>query len=115
MVAGALVLLEALPALAGVVVFAVELAGAAGGAVVVRNVVLLAVLLLVVAVGLALVARGLLAGRRWARSPAVTWQLLLVAVGGYVFAAPHRIAGAAILALAVATIVAVVKATPSGD
>ena len=35
---------------------------------------------MLVAVGLLLVARGLLARRRWARSPALTWQIVLLPV-----------------------------------
>lgn len=47
----------------------------------------LAVFLLGVAAVLVLAARGLADGRRWARSPVITWQLLLVVMAVGWFAA----------------------------
>jgi len=44
------------------------------------NVLASAGLFVLVAAGLLLVARGLLARRRWARSPALTWQIVLLPV-----------------------------------
>jgi len=68
---------EALLMLGVVVLYAVELvvADAADP----RGAVATAVLAGLVGVGLALSARGLLAGRRWARAPIMTWQLVQVA------------------------------------
>ena len=40
----------------------------------------LAAVTLVVGIGLAVCARGVLAGRRWSRAPVVTWQLLQAGV-----------------------------------
>ena len=71
------VALEALLMLGVVVLYGVELvvADAADP----RGAVATAVLAALVGVGLALAARGLLAGRRWARAPIMTWQLVQVA------------------------------------
>ena len=63
----------------------------------------LAVVALLLAAGLGAVARGVLGGRRWARSPAFVWQLLqvLVALSGTVD--PRALAvGLVVLAVAVA-------------
>jgi hypothetical protein len=63
----------------------------------------LAVVALVLAGGLGAVATGILGGRRWARSPALVWQLLqvLVALSGTV--EPRALAvGLIVLAAAVA-------------
>jgi hypothetical protein len=67
----------------GLVVYAVVIVvhGFGGDASSPANVALLAVLVLAWAGGLGAAARGLLAGRRWARSPLIVNQLLLVAVG----------------------------------
>jgi hypothetical protein len=108
--AAGLALLEALPLLGLAVVYLGELV--TSRATVVRNAVMLVVLLGAIGVGLVLVARGLLAGRRWARSPAVTWQILLLAVAWYVGSAGHVLAGLAVAALAVLTAVAAVRGTP---
>jgi hypothetical protein len=84
-------------------------------ATVVRNAVMLVVLLGAVGVGLLVVARGLLAGRRWARSPAVTWQILLLAIAWYVVSSGHLLAGVGVVAVAVVTAVAAVRGTPAED
>ena len=78
LVATALVVLEAV-ALIGLALFlVVELfvadAAEPGGAVG------LAALTLVGALGLLLCARGVVAGRRWARAPTLTWQLLQLSI-----------------------------------
>jgi hypothetical protein len=60
---------------------------------------LMAVLAIATAAALALAARGLAAGRRWARSPAMVWELIMLPVGlSLVQAIPP--AGAALLASA---------------
>jgi hypothetical protein len=105
-----LVLLEAVPALGAGVVYLGEVLTAR--ATVARNVVMLGVLLAGLGIGLLLVSRGLLAGRRWARSPAVTWQLLLLAVAWYVVSAGHVLAGVVVAAVALVTAVAAVRGTP---
>jgi hypothetical protein len=111
--AAGLVLIEAGAALVGAGIYLAELLTAT--ATVPRNVLMLLVLLGLIGLGLLLVARGLLGGRRWARSPAVTWQALLLAVAWYVAAAGHLLAGLAVAGLAVVTAVAAVRGTPVGD
>jgi hypothetical protein len=108
-----LVLVEAGAALVGAGIYLVELLTAT--ATVRRNVAMLVVLLGLLGAGLLLVARGLLAGRRWARSPAVTWQVLLLAVAWYVVSAGHLLPGVALAAVAVVAAVAAVLGTPAGD
>ena len=63
----------------------------------------LALVTLVLAAGLGAVANGVLTGRRWARSPALVWQLLqvLVALSGTVDPRPLAV-GLIVLAVAVA-------------
>src|SRR4051794_28231361 len=95
-VAAALTLLEAVPLLGVAVLFLGEVV--TSRATVVRNAILLFVMLGAIGVALVLVARGLLAGRRWARSPAVTWQILLLAVAWYVVSAGHLLAGLGVAA-----------------
>lgn len=60
----------------------------------------LAVVALALAAGLVAVATGVLAGRRWARSPALVWQLLqvLVALSGTV---EPRVLAVALIVLSV--------------
>jgi hypothetical protein len=111
--AAGLVLIEAGAALVGAGIYLAELLTAT--ATVPRNVLMLLVLLGLIGLGLLLVARGLLGGRRWARSPAVTWQALLLAVAWYVGAAGHLLAGLAVAGLAVVTAVAAVRGTPVDD
>jgi hypothetical protein len=111
--AAGLVLVEAGAALVGAGIYLAELLTAT--ATVPRNVLMLVVLLALIGLGLLLVARGLLGGRRWARSPAVTWQVLLLAVAWYVVAAGHLLAGLAVAALAVVAALAAVRGTPVSD
>ncbi|GAB3682540.1 hypothetical protein [Angustibacter aerolatus] len=103
---GALLVVEALPAAAGAVIYLLQLLG--GRAVVARNAAMLAALLALVTVVLLLVARALAAGRVGARGPAVTWQLVLIVVGCYAWAAPQRLAAVLVIAFAVATALVVV-------
>ncbi len=72
----ALVLLEAITALALGVVFVVDLTR--GNAAVPAASVFMALFAFGVAALLTGAARGLWRGRRWARSPVMTWQILLV-------------------------------------
>ena len=111
--AAGLTLLEALPALGLAALYLGELV--TSRATVVRNAIMLFVMLGAVGVWLVLVARGLLAGRRWARSPAVTWQILLLAVAWYVVQSGHLLAGLGVVAVAVVTAVAAVRGTPVED
>ena len=108
--AAGLTLLEAVPALGLAALYLGELV--TSRATVVRNAIMLFVMLGAVGVWLVLVARGLLAGRRWARSPAVTWQILLLAVAWYVVQSGHLMAGLGVVAVAVVTAVAAVRGTP---
>ena len=63
----------------------------------------LAVVALLLAAGLGAVARGVLGGRRWARSPALVWQLLQVLVSLSGTVDPRALAvGLVVLAVAVA-------------
>lgn len=73
-VAVAAVAVEVLALAAVVVFYAVELTRAADRTGAVATAVVAAAL----AVGLSLCARALLAGRRWARAPMLTWQLFQV-------------------------------------
>lgn len=75
----ALVGLQALTLVAIAVFYGVELVVASPDSVV--TAVASAVLVLVVGIGMALVARGLARGRRWSRAPALVAQLLLLPVG----------------------------------
>jgi hypothetical protein len=111
--AAGLVLVEAGAALVGAGIYLVELLTAT--ATVLRNVLMLVILFGLIGLGLLLVGRGLLGGRRWARSPAVTWQVLLLAVAWYVQSAGHLLAGLAVAVLAVVAAVAAVRGTPVGD
>ena len=108
--AAGLVLVEALAALGGAAVYLAELLTA--NATVTRNVVMLVLILAGLGIGLLLVSRGLLAGRRWARSPAVTWQILLIAVAWYVVSAGRVLAGGVVAVVAVVTAFAAVRGTP---
>ncbi|SDQ08633.1 hypothetical protein [Quadrisphaera sp. DSM 44207] len=95
----AAVALEALLLLGVVVLYAVELLGA--GAVDAAGATATAALAGAAGLGLGACARGLLAGRRWARAPVLTWQLLQAAVAVPLLAGPWWWAGAGLLVLAV--------------
>jgi hypothetical protein len=71
---------------------------------------LLALLTLTMGVGLAFVARGLANGRRWARSPAVVWELIMVPVG-VSLAQGIPLAGAVVLATAAVVLVGTFAST----
>ncbi|CAA9415514.1 MAG: hypothetical protein AVDCRST_MAG35-1682 [uncultured Quadrisphaera sp.] len=58
-----------------------------------------------VAVGLLLCAWGLLRGRRWARAPVITWQLLQSAVVGPALGSGFGAGAAALLVLAALVVV----------
>ena len=62
----------------------------------------------VAAFGLLALARGLWRARRWATSPAITWQVLQGFVGAYALSAGGRVLGGVALALAVVGVVALV-------
>lgn len=102
--------MQAVPAFVGAGAALVQVLS--GRAVVLRNVAMLALVGLLLGLALLALARAVLAGRRWARSPAITWQLLLAAVGWYVFTAPQRLAGVAVVVLAAVSGYAVVRAVP---
>lgn len=70
---------------------------------------LLAVLLLAWGAGLGLAARGLWDGRRWARSPVVVTELLLLAVGIPLVQGTGRPAGVVIVVVAVVVLGAVLS------
>lgn len=99
----ALVGLEALGLAAVAVFYLVELAVADTGDVVRALVTVL--LALAAAAGLALVARGLLRGRRWARSPALVTNLLVLPVAVGLFQGGRWYVGAPLLLLALAVLV----------
>ena len=63
------------------------------------------VLAVAVAVGLLACARGLLRGRRWARAPAITWQLLQSAVVAPALGTAFGPGAAALLVLAATVVV----------
>ncbi len=98
----ALVVLEALVAAGMAVAFVVDLFR---GTQIPAAVVFLAACGAGVALTLVLAARGLWAGRRWARSPVMTWQVLLVVLSvGWLGV---EVSLWAVLVLAVAVVVAV--------
>ena len=70
---------------------------------------LLALLAVATGVGLAFVGRGLAAGARWARAPAMVWELIMLPVG-ISLAQGIPIAGALLLASAVVVLVGVFAA-----
>ena len=70
---------------------------------------LLAVLLVAWGAGLGLAARGLWDGRRWARSPVVVTELLLLAVGIPLVQGAGRAAGIVLVVVAVVELGAVLS------
>lgn len=67
--------------------------------------VLVGVLYLLCGAGLLAVARGLAGGRRWARAPALVWEMIMVMVGATQLAAVPVLAGPLLL-VSVLTVVA---------
>ena len=59
-------------------------------------------------IGLLFLARGLWSARRWATSPAITWQVLQGLVGAYAISTPGAVPGAVALGLAVVGAVSLV-------
>jgi NADH:ubiquinone oxidoreductase subunit K len=109
----ALVGLEAVGLLAAAVFYVVELVVATEDDAV--RALVSAGLALVAAVGLALVARGLRAGRRWARSPALVANLLVVPVAVGLLQGGRWYVGLPLLALAVAVLVLLFHPSTSID
>jgi hypothetical protein len=72
---------------------------------------LMAALALLTAAALALAARGLFFGRRWARAPVLVWELIMLPVG-LSLARAIPVAGALVLASAAAALVAIFAARP---
>jgi hypothetical protein len=78
----------------------------------------IAVVMALAAFGLGFLARGLWRARRWAVSPAITWQVLQGFVAAYAISIGSIGLGAAALALAVFALVALVliaRRGPSGE
>jgi hypothetical protein len=98
-----LVLLEALGLLAAAVFYVVEVLVASEDDL--TRALVSSGLALVAAAGLALVARALLAGRRWARSPALVTNLLVVPVAVGLLQGGRWYVGIPLLALAVGVVV----------
>ncbi|MFI7586687.1 hypothetical protein ACIB24_06380 [Spongisporangium articulatum] len=98
-VVAALVVLEALLLLAGVVALALSADSA--------NVVVMIVVGLALAGGLAAAAVGALQGRRWARGPILTWQLVQGGIALSVVFSPTWWVGVPLLAISVVTAVLV--------
>ncbi|MYW00737.1 hypothetical protein [Streptomyces sp. SID3343] len=67
--------------------------------------------LLILAVGVVAAFVGMLRGRRWSRSPAITANLIVVGMGWYLIKADQMVIGILTMIVGVATIV--VLATPS--
>lgn len=74
------------------------------------RVVMSALVILLAAVGLAALARGWTRWTRWPRTPTVVWDLLLLPVGFSLLGAGTTLPGAAVLAVAVLTLVAAFRA-----
>ena len=112
--AAALTGLESLALFGIVVYYAVELSRGEGSEPV--RVVTEGLLILVVAVGLALLTRGWLRWTRWPRTPTLVWNALLVPVGIQLLGAGLTAVGAAVLVAAVASVVlALVAPRPADD
>ncbi|WP_066582689.1 hypothetical protein [Cellulomonas timonensis] len=94
-----LVLLEAALLVGLGVAFGVEIAG---GSLVAGAMIFLIVFALGVAAVLVASARGLWRGRRWARSPVLTWQLFLIVLAAGWFNVEPTAWAAAILVIALA-------------
>jgi hypothetical protein len=72
---------------------------------------IMAGLALLTAAGLAVAARGLFFGRRWARAPVLVWELIMLPVGVSLAQAVPA-AGALVLASAAAVLVAIFAGRP---
>jgi hypothetical protein len=95
----------AIGALGAVLWVALALVGYVGGR---DDALALGVLAAVASAGLAALALGIARGRRWATSPAITWQVLQGFVGFYLLTNSYVAYGVVALALAVAGAVALV-------
>lgn len=72
-----------------------------------------AALILATAAGLVLVARGLRAERRWARAPAVTWQIVQVPVGIGLVQSGRWYLGLPVVVMALVVVGAILSTRPA--
>jgi hypothetical protein len=104
-----LVGLEGLTPLVLAVAYLLELVR--GDAGVLRNALMLVALLVVLGGGLLAVAVALLRGRRGARAPSLTWQLLMLPISSYVWTGGRPAVAVAVVVVALLAAVASLKAT----
>lgn len=67
------------------------------------------VLLLIVALLLLLLARGMAAGRDWARTPTLVWQALLLPIAAGMFQSDRADLGTVVVLVSIAGIVGVIR------
>jgi glycerol-3-phosphate acyltransferase PlsY len=103
--AGLLLGLQGVVALAAAVFWLVE--AFVSDAASVLNVVMAVLLFALVGVGLLLVARDLVRRRRWARAPAVTWEVICLPVAYGLFQSGRWYVGLPLAVVALAVLVAV--------
>lgn len=108
--AGALVVLQGLAALAFAIAVLVRALGAATGA---GNLYGEVGMFVVMAVAILAVAGGLVLGRQWARTPAVVVQLLLIAVAWYAIGPTKLVVPAIITAAVCVAVLALLFIAPS--
>ena len=79
----------------------------------VTRVVMSALLILVFAVGIAALARGWVRGDNWPNTPTVVWNALLLPIGWSLVQSDHGLLGALVIVVALAAIVAAIRADTS--
>ncbi|HET8615593.1 MAG TPA: hypothetical protein VFL94_08730 [Actinomycetales bacterium] len=109
--AGGLVALQGVVVLAAAVFYLVEPLVSETSSL--RNVAMAVVLFLLVGGGLLLVARGLVPRRRWARAPAITWQVICLPIALGLVQSGRWYVGLPIAVVALVVLVAVLRSPPS--
>jgi hypothetical protein len=110
-VAGALVAAQGVVVLAAAVFYLVEAVTSQASSV--RNVAMAVLLFLLMGGGLLLVARDLVPRRRWARAPAITWEVICLPVAYGLFQSGRWYAGLPVALVAAVVLVAVLVSAPS--
>jgi hypothetical protein len=109
--AGVLVAVQAVVVLAAAVFYLVE--ALVSDASSLRNVAMAVVLFLLMGGGLLLVARDLVPRRRWARAPAITWEVICLPVALGLFQSGRWYVGLPVGLVAVVVLVAVMTSRPA--
>lgn len=110
--AAALVALQAVVVLAAAVFYLVE--AVVSDATSLRNVAMAVLLFLLMGAGLLLVARDLQRRRRWARAPAVTWQVICLPIGYGLVQSGRWYVGVPVAVVALVVLVVILR-TPAAD